>query len=136
MSTAATIHDDVQAAARTLLLTVAGLPAVAWQGKAYQPVKGKPWISEALVPGPSLPRSLGEGGTISHRIIISLSLHYPPNEGTKALGAMAGALLQKFKPGTFIDQGVVMQAERRSLISEPDWLSTSVLITVVAYTTN
>ncbi len=137
---ATTIHSDVRAAVRQRLLTLNGLPAQAWEGRPYTPVKGTPYISESVRPISSVVRALGVGGTIAHTINAAFQLHYPPGVGTSAIDAMAGSLLQHFRPGTGLSYGtstaVVQQAERTALQQEPDWINCTVIITLVGHTVN
>ena len=138
--TVATFHSNMRAAVRERLLTVSGLPAVAWEGKAYSPTKGTPFISESFQPVSSVVSALGAGGTVAHRCLATFTLHYPPNAGSAAIDTMAGALLAHFYPGlavTYAGQtSTVQQAERRGLTQEPDWINSSIIVTMVGHTTN
>jgi hypothetical protein len=111
-----------------------------WEGKTYSPVKGTPWISESQQPVSSVVRALGLGGDIAHTVIAAFSLHYPANAGTNALDAMAGALMDKFRPGTGLSYGgdtaTILQVERRSNTQEPDWINGTVIVTMVGHTSN
>ena len=136
----ATFHANMRAAVRQRLTALANLPPVAWEGRAFSPVKGVAFISEAFSPVSSVVSALGSGGAIAHRSLATFTLHYPPNAGSSAIDTMAGALLAHYPPGlslTYAGQvSVVQQAERRGLSQEPDWTNVSVIITMVGHTTN
>lgn len=136
----ATFHANMRAASRQRLQALANLPAVAWEGRAYTPVKGTPFITEAFRPVSSVVSALGSGGTIAHRCLATFTLHYPPNAGSTAIDAMAGALLAHFAPGlslTYSGQvSVIQQAERLGLTQEPDWINASVVVTMIGHTAN
>jgi hypothetical protein len=139
--TADRIHKDLRAAWRAHLLTVTGLPSAwAWEARAFTPVIGTPWTREAFRPITSKPRALGTGGTIAHRCTGNLSLFFPSGNGTTAIDDAAGQILAAFKPGTplvyGIAKGTVLEAERAGLITEPDWVSCPVIITITAYSVN
>lgn len=137
--TAATVHQNLRAAVRANLLEVSGLPKAAWEGIAFND-NGEPFIRESFRPIASTLVSIGSGSTIRHRIDVLLTLFYPSGDGTVAIEAMASALLSKFSPQTRLsyggDEGMVMGAERRPILTEPDWLSLTVTISIHAYTTS
>lgn len=139
-SSAANIHAHLRAAVRALLTAASGLPAIAWEGRPYQPIKGTPYLAEGFRPVSSVVRALGPGGTIAHTVIATFTLHYPAGHGTTAIDAAAGALLQLFKPCTILayegSRAVVQQAERHPLLQEPDWLTCGVVVTAVGHTSN
>lgn len=133
-----TVHTDLRAAFREALLTINGLPEQHWEGRRYQPTKGKAYVSEQFRPISSVPRATGIGGTIAHTCTGNFNLHYPADEGTVGIDVMAARIMDKFSPGSSVaygaTAGIVMQAERAPLVQEPDWINCAVIITVVAYT--
>lgn len=137
---AATVHADLRAAVRQLLLAVPNVPDQQWEGRAFDATLGVPYVSESFRPLSSDVRALGPGGTISHTVNVSLTLHYPANAGTIAIEQMAGDLLLAFRPGTSLvygtSKGVVQQVQRGPLLQEPDWINCAVTLTAVAYTVN
>lgn len=138
--TTATFHSNMQAAARAYLQTMPSLPAVAWEGRPYTPVRGTPYISESFRPIASTVVGFGGGTTKAHRCTLNLVLHYPSGVGTKTISDMAGALLDHFDPGTKLsrdgDTAVILQAERTPVQElAPDWTTVAVIITMVGYTT-
>lgn len=137
---AASFHVKLRAGVRQRLQALTGLPPVAWQGREFAPVKGQAFIAESFTPVSSLVRGTGLGGYIAHTVSATFRLNYPTNAGTVAMETMAGALLQHFRPGTSITydgiSGLVLQAERAGFTQEPDWLSSTVIVTLIGHTTN
>jgi hypothetical protein len=138
---AALIHRDLRAAWRTALLAIAGLPtAWAWEARPFTPAIGTPWTREEFRPVTSRVRALGTGGTIGHRCTGKLSLFFPAGHGTADVEAAAGLVLAALKPGTNLvhgtANGLVLEAERAGLITEPDWVSCPVTITITAHSVN
>ena len=138
--TAALFHSEVRAAIRQRLQTMQGLIAVAWEGRAFQPVKGTPFLTEQMRPISSVVRATGVGGVIAHTVTANFTLHYPAGKGTNEIDALAGALLELFRPGSSVSyntaSAVVQQAERMAMIQEPDWINCPVVITFVGHTSN
>lgn len=141
MTGAVTIHADMRAAFRARLRTIAGLPSlVAWEGRRFTATAGQPFVRESFRPITSVPRAVGRGGTIAHRINGILTLFFPSGDGTLAIEEAAGLILAGFAPGTSLVHGSaagsVQQAERGALMVEPDWLSCPVTVSILAYTAN
>lgn len=137
---ALTFHGDLRAGIRQKLQTVTSLIDVAWEGKTYQPVKGKPFLTEQFRPISSVVRATGLGGVIAHTMTANFTLHYPPGKGTVEIDALAGVLLELFRPGASVTyntaSAVIQQAERMALIQEPDWINCPVVITLIGHTSN
>lgn len=138
--TVATFHPNLRAAIREKLLTLAGLPAQAWEGRVYQPIKGTPYMSESVRAISSEVRALGVGGTIAHTITGNFTFHYPAGKGTNDIEGMVGTVLALFRPGTVLsyggDSAIVQQAERTAVSQESDWINVTVIITAVGHTVN
>lgn len=138
--TVATFHPNIRAAFRQTLLTLNSLPAQAWEGKPYQPVKGTPFVSESVRAISSQVRALGLGGTIAHTVTGNFTFHYPAGKGTTAVETVVGNVMALFRPGTTLsyggDSAVVQQAERTGITQEPDWINVTVIITAVGHTVN
>lgn len=133
-----TFHIHLRAALRERLLAMTGLPDVAWEGKAYAPVVGKPYISESMRAVSSLVAAPGRGGYRAHTVTFNLMLHYPANKGTVPIETMAGLLLQHFSPGSTVSYQsvsvVIQNSEKRALLQEPDWIACPVIITMTGHT--
>lgn len=138
--TVATFHSNIRAAFRQKLLTLANVPAQAWEGRPFQPVKGTPFVSESVRAISSVVRALGLGGTIAHTVTGNFTFHYPAGKGTNDIDGMVGSTLALFRPGTILsygnDSATVQQAERTAVSQEPDWINVTVIITAVGHTVN
>ena len=113
-----------------------GLPAVAWEGRAYSPVVGTPFLREQLNPLPTYIVGFGAGGLERHPALYLLDLLYPFGFGPSAAEAMAGTLRQLFPPGLVLtadgQQVRVAQASRSALRPEADWMLLPLTIRVEA----
>ena len=141
MTGIATLHADMRAAFRKALRDIAGLPdQVEWEGKAFSPAIGVPFMSEGMVPVSSEPRAIGLGGTIRHRLLGTVNLFYPSNKGTLEAELATGLVLATFRPGTVLTyngaSGTVMKAEPRKILPDTDYLNAPVVVTILAYTAN
>lgn len=133
------VHTAMRSAFRQVLIDLEGIPAAkAWEARKFSPVKGTPFVRESFRPVTSRPRAVGTGGTIAHRMLGIATLFYPAGIGTKEIEEAAGVLLDAFEPGRSLvyglQSGVVQQAERAGLITDPDWVSCPVTVTIMAYT--
>lgn len=137
---AATIHADMRAAFREKLLTLPGLPEVAWEGREYSDQIGTPFVREQFRPVYSRIAAVGYGSTLEHRMTGNLTLFYPAKRGTVPIDGMAGALFTLFLPGQSLvygaSAGTISNTERSALMQEPNWLSCTVTVTVTAFTAN
>ena len=135
-----TFHANIRAGIRTRLLTLSPVPSIAWEGEAYAPTVGVPYVAETLAANGSRVAAIGRGGNISHALLQTFGLFFPANAGTNAADALAGRLLKLFEPGTGIvhggDQAMVQEAERLGLVTQPDWINVPVIITLTGHTQN
>lgn len=140
---AATVHSEIRAAGRQALLAIAGLPAMKhWEGSPFSETLGTPYVREQCNPISSLVRSVGASGasgrTVAHTVALNYSPTFPPGAGTLPLEQAVGLIMAAFQAGGHISYGAtsayVVQCERSGLRQEPDWLSCTVTVTVVAYT--
>ena len=135
------VHTNIRAAARQLVLDTAGLPAAKfWEGERFSTTLGVPYLQEQVSAISDVVRAVGPGGNIAHTIAVRLTLGFPAGKGTLAVESAADLLMAAFRPGGSLaygaDSGVIQQCERSSLRQEPDWISCTVTATVVAYTSN
>jgi hypothetical protein len=137
---AATIHADMRAAFREKLLTLPGLPEIAWEGREYADQIGVPFIREQFRPVFSRISAIGYGSTLEHRMTGNLTLFYPAKRGTVPIDTMAGALFSLLLPGQSLvygsSSGTISNTERNALLQEPNWLSCTVTATITAFTAN
>lgn len=135
----ANVHPNVRSGVRQRLGTLAGLPAQRhWEGLAFDPERGVPFMAEVLRPIGSAVRGMGSSAAIAHTIVASFTLNYPAGQGTTAIEQAASALMDGFRPGASVVYGgqsaLITQVERSPLRQEPDWLQTTVSATLIAYT--
>lgn len=91
--------EDVQLAIRARLLALVGLPAAwAWEGKAFTPTTGVPFMQEEFDAGVGAQVGIGPGGAIHTRPALYLYPHAPVNSGLQAR-RYADVVLAGFPPG-------------------------------------
>ncbi|CDH43849.1 phage tail terminator-like protein [Candidatus Contendibacter odensensis] len=95
---------ELRAAFRTQLLTLAGLPAVAWQNRAFTPPNNAPWCKEALLPGEGRYAAFGADGISNGAMqqvgIYQITLVMPSGADTVAADTLADRIISLFRPGT------------------------------------
>lgn len=135
LTTTKSFATEVAGASVTL---TAKAPEVAYEGRAYTPTPGVPYVSESIVPAFSEPSGIGQPAVQHHSLVVMLVLFYPANRGMRPVSRMAGAILTAFRPGTSISYGdsagMVMRAERHPAQQDADWLRCPVAITVDVFT--
>src|SRR5258706_11221569 len=92
-----TLDQNVRYALESRLATVAGLPAIAYEGVRYTPVPGTPFVEPVIVPLSERPVTMGDGHLVLHEGIFMVMLVYPNGKGSGAADAMANAVKSKFK---------------------------------------
>lgn len=133
----ASLYSDARSALRARLIATPGLPeGRAFEGFIYQPVVGTPFVEDKLVGNFDAPRAIG---AIEHNLSYIVTLKYPADQGTADIESMAGVLLDRFKVGTKLTYGsssmVCMSAQRRgSIVADANWLTLTVMVTLVAFT--
>lgn len=135
---AATIHADMRAALREKLLTLSDLPEVAWEGREFNDQLGTPFIREQFRPVSSRVSAIGYGSTIEHRMVGNFTLFFPAKKGTIAIDDLAGRIFTLLLPGQSLvhggSAGTIQNTERNALMQEPNWLSCTVSVTIMAFT--
>lgn len=98
--TARTLATEAAGAGRTLSV---GLPALrSWEGEAFDPTPGYPWVEEQLLGGPSRRIGVVTGGRVESRPEYVFRVHVPDASGTAgayAADAYTDALAALFAPG-------------------------------------
>ena len=72
------VFSPVRADLRQRLLSVPGVPTVAWEGRVFTPVPGLRWIAERLVPVMNRTATLGSNGYSRLWLMYDLLLYSPP----------------------------------------------------------
>ncbi len=125
----------IRSAFRTRLLTLAGIPPVAWQNRAFVPPSTGCWFKEAHLPATSALTSFGSAGVdglVEKTGIYQITVFAPVNSETKAAEDWAGQLETLFKPGVVVShsgqtaycESVVAAAP----VQEPNWFGIPVSI--------
>ena len=136
------ILSEIQLDLRRILLTVPGLPAQkVWEGEAYEPAAGVPYVQERLDPVGATTETLGAmtGGQVAERGIYAVDLWRPPSmlgpDGTESLFALrnlADAVRAIFWHGRAVGpagtSGWVISADAPSILKSPGWLHAPVRI--------
>jgi hypothetical protein len=130
--------ESLVAESKTGVTLAVPLPSIAYEAEVYDPISGQPFIREVMQ---TVGREvLGLGGVNEDTLLATATLFYPAGRGTIGVESMAGRLVERFKAGTVLayggDGGKVIRCEPSPLNSEPDWVSISVMATVVAWTLN
>lgn len=71
------VTSVVRSELRRIMLTVAGLPTVQWEGKKFTPAADQPYIRERLDPISTTTESIGNDGSQQQRYTYSLDLFWP-----------------------------------------------------------
>jgi hypothetical protein len=127
--------SSVRSYLRQTLVTVTNLPAVAYEGRAFTPTIGVPWVREQLLPMQAPVETLGAQGLVREDFSYRLTV-YSPTPGGKLSDHedMVDAIRAKFFPGQVIRDlgstifGIVTEARRSQSIIEPDWIGTAISI--------
>lgn len=124
--------QNVRSALETRLATVAGLPAIAYEGVRYTPVPGTPFVEPTIVPISERPVTMGDGHLVLHEGIFMVVLVYPNGKGSGAIEAMANAVKSKFKASDTENVNSVIvrfrYAERLPSVHQSDWIRVPVAI--------
>lgn len=119
---------DLRSALRANLLTVSGLPPVAWQNRAFEPTPGSPWLRETLLPAGANLASIA--GVITEALlredgIYQITVFYPAGGDLKAAESLVDSIRSAFRPGIVVTHGgiaaVCTRAEVARAVQEPDW---------------
>jgi hypothetical protein len=96
-------HTSYQLALRAHLNTMAGLPEVAWQGKAYTPEVGTRYLREEYLPGPMRRITAAyTSAVLECDPMYVLTIFETQNQGISASSNLAVDLIEHFAPGTDI----------------------------------
>lgn len=126
--------SSVRSYLRSQLLTITGLPAVAYEGRPYTPVVGTSWIREQLFPIDAPIETWGSDGYVRESFHYRLTLFSPIGGRLTDHENMLDTIRALFHPGGEIRDaqsrysGTVVEARRGMNITEPDWISATVTI--------
>lgn len=129
--------QDILDAFNARLQTFPGLPDVAWEGEAYEPLAGRPYLSPRLSSYVGTGVGAGTGGTEQHDGTYTITVRRPADEGRAPAGQMAAALKAYFArdKALFTAAGlpvVLMQSTEQPATYYGNWVSIPVVVTFSA----
>lgn len=136
-------YDKILAALETTLMTVEGIPDVAFENVHYSPTTGTPFIRTRFIPIARRNVFLGQqpdGKPYDQRYVglFQLVLNYPESKGQKDTNQMISKIAEKFdatKDIYFEDVAVTIRyVERVRGIPDGPWFKTPVNINWHSYT--
>ena len=130
---------DVSAALDQQLNAMAGLPAVAWSNAEYTPALGTTYLRPTLIPGNTLPETIGSAGEDLNIGIYQVDVFTEAGELKNAGIVMADLIADQFKHGTQITyNGVTVEIKsvsvKVSTNSTEGWYKTIVEIVYYSFT--
>ena len=136
-----TIHQDIRAGLQKRALETSGMPAEgsrSFEGVTFEPQPGEAWVRMTLIPTDS--DSIVSGASATQTGIFQIDLYEPAGLGTGGIEALADAVMDKFRVGTRIFQGVEIiriVGSRRSgpVFPEADYLRAIVEIRYSVHST-
>lgn len=133
------VFIDIDAALSYHLNSMVGLPAVAWENKRYEPVKGTPFIQPTNLPTESIQSTLGDSGTDENGGIYQVDIFTEANKGKKQLMDFADLIADHFKRGTNLTYNTTtVRIKSVSLsvanVTADGWYQSSVEINYISFT--
>lgn len=111
-----TSYIDIRAALEQRLTAMPGIPAVAWENKGYDPVKGVPFLAPSILWAESSQAEIGTEGRNWETGIFQITMNYPTNQGPGPTATMAGLIREWFKRGTELSaNGVTVKIKKAYL---------------------
>ena len=107
---------DISAALDQQLNAMAGLPDVAWDNFEYEPALGVSYLRPTLIPGDTLPDTIGANGEDLSIGIYQIDIFTEAGEGKNAGMVLADLIGDQFKHGTQITyNGVTVEIKSVSV---------------------
>lgn len=126
-------YSSVRSALRAIVISIPGVPAIAWESRPFTPSIGNAYLTERLLPLGTPVATLGTSGWVREEFIYKLTLYSPFNEsGLFEHENLVGQIQQSFFPGLAIGGGIdvftgmVEESRRGPVHTEPDWRVTTV----------
>lgn len=133
----ADITKDIRAALETKLLTVSGLPAVAFQGVSFEPVTGTPFVQSMFMPVNRRPAVRGTDPQKLYTGNYMVNVYTPEGKGPGAAEDLATLVVEAFEATSDIpytnpaDETITVSidfAEMRQGITDTPWYYVPVVI--------
>lgn len=121
-----TLYQDIQGALETILQGIPGIPEIAFDGVAFTPTVGVPYVVPVLVPVVGRPATMGDDNFKLHEGLFQISVVWPSGQGMGAAAAMADLIKSHFKVETVASHnGTKVRfyyAERQPHFTDTDWV--------------
>jgi len=103
-----TAFVDISKALDDHLNAMAGKPSVAWENKPFDPVIGVTYIRPTLLPGETVPDTIGSAGSDLNVGVYQIDIFTEAGKGKKALIEMMDKIALQFKHGTKLTSNAVI----------------------------
>ena len=103
-----TAFVDISKALDDHLDAMAGKPSVAWENKKFDPVIGETYIRPTLLPGETVPDTIGSAGSDLNVGVYQVDIFTEASKGKKALVEMMDKIALQFKHGTQLTSNSVI----------------------------
>ena len=105
-----TAFVDISTALDDHLDAMAGKPPISWENKKYTPVIGTTYIRPTLLPGETVPDTIGAAGSDLNVGVYQIDIYTATGKGKKALIEMMDKIALQFKHGTQLtSNGVIVE---------------------------
>lgn len=130
-------QQDIVDALNARLMALPGLGDVAWEGIAYEPRPGTPYLSPKLSSYTRTGVGTGLEGSTDHSGTYTVTLRAPAIEGRQPTGQMAGRIMRHFGRGGRVvgptgQPIILLQASEQVASYFGEWVSIPVVVTFVA----
>jgi hypothetical protein len=129
------IWRPVRGELRRILLTVSGVPDIAYEGREFTPVSSVAWAREMIVKGTAATATLGRDGLIEERAIYAIDLNWPRKASFADGEDIADAIRCAFWHGREISGvsddlliGAVLSSQLRQAIMFENWTQFSIRV--------
>lgn len=117
---------DIRRAIEVRMASLPGSVKCAFEGEAYSPNVGTPWMEAFLLPATPQNRTMGAQGVVLEQGIFQVTVRYPTDTGTKDITTQAEAIRSHFPRGTSLSAGtetvVIANTPALSQVrNEADW---------------
>jgi len=103
-----TAFVDISTALDERLDAMAGKPSVSWENRTFTPVIGETYIRPTLLPGETVPDTIGSAGSDLNVGIYQIDIFSEACKGKKALIEMMDKIALQFKHGTKLTSNAVI----------------------------
>ena len=135
----ASFYKEIRAALEKHLVTLSGLPEIAWENVPFEPTTGTPWAALRLTPTGRSPAVRGINPQQRYDGLLTIELKYPEGLGPNLADEMADSIMEHFEATTgIVDNDLLIRIEtsdRGQGTEDSPWYSVPVIITWYSYKT-